>query len=186
MVIFIQHQKTGILGQRFRGYHLLRSNEKKGLPYVNYTTGNAYLLEKFERGVFMKKQFEQFGTLMAEAREALKAIHLKQNEEIGAVNAEHRPMLDAYEQKRRDVDDVIEGFENQTEEDIDYDDMLDEQQKAMREIERLNEDFETNWGKDLDAHEEKIARIKAKYEQMYQKTMTKAGYTLGTGAKQHG
>ena len=95
-------------------------------------------------------------------------------------------MLDAYEQKQKNVDSIIKDFENKTDDDMSYDDMHAEQQKSRCEIERLNEDFEANWGKDLDVHEEKIARINAKYERMYQKTMTGAGYTLGTGAKQHG
>ena len=126
----------------------------------------------------MKKQFEQFGALMSEAREALKAIHLKQNEEIGAVNEEHRPMLEAYDRKEKNVEEVIKGFETKTGGDMSYDDMLAEQQKSMDEIERLNEEFEANWGNDLDVHEEKIAKINAKYEQMYQETMKDAGYNL--------
>ena len=132
----------------------------------------------------MKKQFEQFGALMSEAREVLKAIHLKESEEIGAINEEHRPMLDAYDRKEKDVENVIKGFEIKLVDNLSYDDKLDEQQKAMREIERLNEDFEANWGNDLDVHEEKIAKINAKYEQMYQETMKDAGYNLNANKSQ--
>ena len=87
-------------------------------------------------------------------------------------------MLDAYDRKEKNVEEVIKDFENKTDDDMSYDDLLAEQQKSMDEIERLNEDFEANWGKDLDVHEEKIAGINAKYEQMYQKTMEGAGYNL--------
>jgi uncharacterized protein (UPF0332 family) len=129
----------------------------------------------------MKKQFATFGTLMAQAREALRETWIEQNNEIGAVNDEHRAMLNAYEQKQKDVQGVIKAFEIKLDEDLSYDDMLAEQQKSMREMERLTGEFEANWGKDLDAHEAKIAKIKAKYERMYQKTMKAAGYNLSVG-----
>ena len=51
----------------------------------------------------MKKQFAEFGSIMAEAREVLAVIWRKQQNEIGVVNEEHRAMHDAYQQKQESV-----------------------------------------------------------------------------------
>jgi len=131
----------------------------------------------------MKQQLAAYGALMSKAREALKAISQEQNKEIGAVNEEHRAMHNAYKQKERNVESVIKGFEVKLNEDLSYNEQLTEQRRAMREIERINEAFEADWGADLDEHEDKIAKINAKYERMYQKTMKEAGYNLQGGDK---
>jgi len=136
---------------------------------------------KLQGGIFMKKQFAAYGALMAQAREVLRAIAHEQNEEIGAINDEHRAMLSAYSRKEKAVAGVIKGFKNKLEEDVSYDDKLAELQKAERELERLNEEFETKWGRNFDEHKAKIARVNAKYQRMHQKTMREAGYDLDAG-----
>jgi len=127
---------------------------------------------------FVNQKFAEYGTLMAAAREILRSIAREQNKEIGVVNEEHRAMHDAYNQKQKNVDAVIKSFESKLDEELSYEEKLTAQKEAMAEIEYLNEEFELNWGSDLDVHEEKIAKINAHYEHMYQKTMKEAGYNL--------